>query len=280
MYEGRGHKTSKNEPLKVSGWEFSRLICLSSPLQLTDYKWCPDKELLHDIVRGVFAQENEDGIIESAFTHHRGSPFANFIVWAVYQMYLVDGDKEFIKEMIPLMKKCVDGNTAVYGAKNDHLQIEVKHQRTGKEFQPSYWYFSDFPQNGKDKSKIIPMKRMDTSVYHYLNTLGLARMMKEVDDENYSYYEQFAGELAKDINEKTWDEETGFYYDLHHETDEKAMVKNIVGLYPYWAELQMMTSFVEWIIFLMKIILIQELYLLLLQKTVLHIHHSEHGWDS
>lgn len=47
------------------------------------------------------------------------------------------------------------------------------------------------------------MKRMDTSVYHYLNTLGLARMMKEVDDENYSYYEQFAGELAKDINEKT-----------------------------------------------------------------------------
>lgn len=98
-------------------------------------------------------------------------------------MYLVDGDKEFIKEMIPLMKKCVDGNTAVYGAKNDHLQIEVKHQRTGKEFQPSYWYFSDFPQNGKDKSKIIPMKRMDTSVYHYLNTLGLARMMKEVDDE-------------------------------------------------------------------------------------------------
>lgn len=79
MYEGRGHKTSKNEPLKVSGWEFSRLICLSSPLQLTDYKWCPDKELLHDIVRGVFAQENEDGIIESAFTHHRGSPFANFI---------------------------------------------------------------------------------------------------------------------------------------------------------------------------------------------------------
>lgn len=237
VYEGRGHKTSKNEPLKVSGWEFSRLICLSSPLQLTDYKWCPDKELLHDIVRGVFAQENEDGIIESAFTHHRGSPFANFIVWAVYQMYLVDGDKEFIKEMIPLMKKCVDGNTAVYGAKNDHLQIEVKHQRTGKEFQPSYWYFSDFPQNGKDKSKIIPMKRMDTSVYHYLNTLGLARMMKEVDDENYSYYEQFAGELAKDINEKTWDEETGFYYDLHHETDEKAMVKNIVGLYPYWAEL-------------------------------------------
>ena len=105
-------------------------------------------------------------------------------------------------------------------------------------------------------------------------------MMKEVDDENYSYYEQFAGELAKDINEKTWDEETGFYYDLHHETDEKAMVKNIVGLYPYWAELSDDDKLRGMDYLLMKIILIQELYLLLLQKTVLHIHHSEHGWDS
>lgn len=237
VYEGRGHKTSKAEPLKVAGWEFSRLICLSTPLQLTDYKWCADKEMLHDIIRGVLAQEDENGIIQSTFTHHRGSPFSNFLIWAIYQIYLTDGDKEFIKEIMPLMKKCVDGNTEIYGAKNDHLQIEVKHQRTGKEYQPSYWYFSDFPVNGKDKSKIIPMKRLDTSVYHYLNTLGLARMMKEVNYENYGYYEEFAKELAKDINEKTWDDESGFYYDLHHETDEKALVKNIVGMYPYWAEI-------------------------------------------
>lgn len=235
VYEGRGHKTSKSTPLKVDGWEFSRLICLSMPLQLTDYKWCPDNEMLHDIIRGVLAQADENGIIQSAFTHHRGSPFSNFLIWVVYQIYLIDKDKEFIKDILPQMKKCVDGNIKVYGAKDDHLQIEVKHQRTGKEFQPSYWYFTDFPQNGKDKSKIIPMKRMDTSVYHYLNTLGLSRLMKEVGDDNYSYYEEFATGIARDINEKAWDEETHFYYDLHHETNEKAMVKNIVGLYPYWA---------------------------------------------
>ena len=237
VYEGRGHKTSKSEPLKVNGWEFSRLICLSSPLQLTDYKWCPDKEMLHDIVKGVLAQMDDNGIIQSSFTHHRGSPFSNFLIWAVYQMYLVDGDIEFVKEILPLMKKVVDGNIEVYGAKNDNLQIEVRHQRTGKEYQPSYWYFTDFPINGKDKTKIVPMKRLDTSVYHYLNTLGLAKMMKDAGDENYSYYENFAGELAKNVNDKMWDSQTGFFYDLHHETDEKAMVKNIVGFYPYWAQL-------------------------------------------
>lgn len=237
VYEGRAHKTSKMEPLKVSGWEFSRLICLSTPLQMTDYKWCPDKEFLHEVVRGYFETADENGICQSVFVHHKGSPFANFMVWAVYQMYLLDGDLDFVKEMLPSLKKCVDGNTKVYGAKNDYLQIEVKHQRTGKEYQPSYWYFNNYPINGKDKSLITPLKRMDTSVYHYLNVKGLYKMMEAAGDTEASVYKEFADTLAKQINEKTWDPETRFYYDLHHETDEKAMVKNIVGFYPYWAEI-------------------------------------------
>ena len=36
---------------------------------------------------------------------------------------------------------------------------------------------------------------------------------------------------------KQWDETTAFFYDLHHATDEKAMVRNIVGFYPWWAEI-------------------------------------------
>lgn len=236
VYEGRAHKTGKLEPMRVTGWEFSRLICLSTPLQLTDYKWCPDKELLHDIVRGVFETADENGIVQSTFVHHKGSPFANFIVWAVYQMFLVDGDLEFIKEMLPQMKKCVDGNTEVYGSKNDNLQIEVRHQRTGKEYQPSYWYWTDYPKENA-KHLATPLKRMDTSIYHYLNVTGLYKMMEAAGDTEASKYKEFAETLAKQINEKTWDEETKFYYDLHHETDEKAMVKNIVGFYPYWAEI-------------------------------------------
>lgn len=236
VYEGRGHKTSKLEPMKVNGWEFSRLICLSTPLQLTDYKWCPDKELLHDIVKGVFETADDNGIVQSTFVHHKGSPFANFIVWAVYQMYLVDGDLEFVKEMLPQMKKCVDGNTKVYGAENDYLQYEVKHQRTGKEYQPSYWYFKDYPKENA-KKMAEPLKRMDTSVYHYLNVTGLYKMMEAAGDAEAAKYKEFAETLAKQINEKTWDDETKFYYDLLLENDAKAMVKNIVGFYPYWAEI-------------------------------------------
>lgn len=238
VYEGRAHKTGKGQPLKVNGWEFSRLICLSSPLQLTDYRWHGNKEELHDIIRGVYDTEDENGICMSAFTNHKGSPFANYITWAVYRNYLIDGDKEFVKEMLPAMKKCVDGNTAVYGNDKDYLQIEVRHQRTGKEFQPSYWYFLDeYPPVNNVKHTQVPLKRMDTSVYHYLNVRGLAEMMEAVGDAEAAKYKEMADTMAKQINEKMWDPETGFFYDLHHETDEKAMVKNIVGIYPYWAEI-------------------------------------------
>lgn len=237
VYEGRAHKTSKTPPLSVRGWEFSRLINLSSPLQMTDYRWFPDKELLHQFVRGYMTTGDENGVLQSVFTNHRGGGFANFLIWAIYRMYLVDGDKEFLKEILPKAKAVVDGTTKVYSSENDLLQVEKKHQRTGKEYQPSYWYFTDFPTNGRDKSKITPLKRIDSSVYHYLNIKGLGLMMQAVGDPESEKYLEMAKTLADQINEKTWDETTKFYYDLHYQTDEKAMVKNIVGIYPYWAEI-------------------------------------------
>ena len=38
----------------------------------------------------------------------------------------------------------------LYGAEEDGLQIERIHQRTGKEYQPSYWYFSGYPADYKN----------------------------------------------------------------------------------------------------------------------------------
>lgn len=50
-----------------------------------------------------------------------------------------------------------------------------------------------------------------------------------------AYHEQ-AESIRADILQKMWDVESAFFYDLHHETDEKAQVKNIVGFYPAWAQ--------------------------------------------
>lgn len=239
-YEGRSHKVSKM-PFERKGWEFTKLIPLSTPLHLTDLRWHTDREQAHEIARSFFSTADENGIARTAFVHEYGNPYANYMVWAMYRLYLADGDLDFVREMLPAMTRFVEGHIKVYGNPSDLLQIERVHQRTGKEYQPSYWYFhrdenGDYPKNPKDPAKYTPLKRVDRSVYHYLNLKGLAAMYRLAGDEDSGRkYGALAERLARDINEKMWDPETGFYYDLHYQTGEKAMVKNIVGIYPYWA---------------------------------------------
>ncbi|WP_284639381.1 MGH1-like glycoside hydrolase domain-containing protein [Paenibacillus silviterrae] len=114
---------------------------------------------------------------------------------------------------------------------------EYTHNRTGKEYQPSYWYFHNFPKDCKDPNTFTPLKRVDRSIYHYLNSLGVAALCKAAGDHEAELLRQLAEELRSDILLKMWDEESKFFYDLHYENDEKAMVKNIVGFYPYWAQI-------------------------------------------
>lgn len=241
-YEGRSHKVSKL-PFDRNGWEFTKLIPLSTPLHVTELRWHHDAETAHDIARGFFSTADENGIARWSYVHEYGTSYSNFMVWAVYRMYLLDGDLAFVREMLPAMKRFVDGHIKVYGNERDRLQIEYNHDRTGKEYQPSYWYFhrdedGSYPKNPWDMSRYTPLKRVDRSVYHLLNVMGVSRLCALCgEEEAAAQYGKIAEELRKDILEKMWDPTTGFFYDLHYQTDEKAMVKNIVGVYPYWAEI-------------------------------------------
>ncbi|HKM18417.1 MAG TPA: hypothetical protein VJ064_09375, partial [Limnochordia bacterium] len=233
MYEGRSHKKSKR-PLSGGGWGFAKLINLSTPLHLTDMRWHGDKEIVYGMIRNMVNNLEENGLLCSAYVDRRLHSFANYGVWAVYQFYLVDGNKDFIQEILPRLKDVVRNEARVY-SRDDFLQIETKPSRTGKEYQPSYWYFHDYPDKPKDPANYVPLKRVDRSVYHYKNVLGLAGLCRAVGDPDYLEYETEAENIKRDILAKMWDPETEFFYDLHHETDEKAMVKNIVGIYPHWA---------------------------------------------
>lgn len=233
MFEGRSHKKSK-KPLSSGGWGFSKLINLSTPLHLTDMRWHAKKEIVYDMIHNMVNNIEENGLFCSAYVNRRLHSFANYGVWAIYQFYQVDGNNQFIKEIVPKLKAYIKNETELY-SQDDNLQIEVKHNRTGKEYQPSYWYFHDYPQDPKDKTTYTPLKRVDRSIYHYKNVLGLAKLCRAIGDKDFTIYEQQAHDIKMDILEKMWDEKTEFFYDLHFENDQKAMVKNIVGIYPYWA---------------------------------------------
>lgn len=236
MYEGRDRRMAKT-PFEPHGWEFNKMIPLSTPLQVTDFKWHQDHEVVKDVIRSAFAGQDEDGLLISTYINGpTRKSYANFMLWAIWNDYLVTPDPAFIKELMPRMKRYISGHEKVYMNEDDSLLIERTHSLTGKEYQPSYWYFTGYPQNPKKaKDQITPLKRVDRSIYHYLNLCGLAALMDAVGEAGSDLYREKAKKIAGEINEKMWDEKTGYYYDLHFETEEKAMVKNIVGIYPYWA---------------------------------------------
>ncbi len=234
MYEGRSHKKTK-EPFAKSGWEFSKLVNLSTPLHLTDMRWHGNRRYGYDIIMNMLGNTNEDGLFCSAYVDSRLSAYANFGVWAVYLFWLADGNIEIIKEILPGLKSYIAAETKVYSAP-DGLQIERQHNKTGKEYQPGYWYFHGFHKNPKDPDYFTPLKRVDRSVYHYLNLLGLSRLCGAAGDSAGEKRYLDEAKLVKGaILEKMWDKDSEFFYDLHHMTDEKALVKHIVGVYPHWA---------------------------------------------
>ncbi|WP_235941470.1 MGH1-like glycoside hydrolase domain-containing protein [Paenibacillus puerhi] len=236
FYEGRSHKKSKT-PFGKGGWEFSKLINLSVPLHVTDARWYHDPAYAEGPFRNMVQAPGEGGMLSCLTVDTIMHSFANFACWAAYQLYLVHGNLETVAGWLPALKRNVEAWIDVYGSESDKLMIEYKHTRTGKEYQPSYWYFHDYPKNPKDKQTYTPLKRVDRTVYHYLNTLAIARLCEAAGDPKAEDYLRRADAIRQDVLAKMWDEETQFFYDLHYETDEKAWVKNLVGVYPGWAQM-------------------------------------------
>lgn len=234
LYEGRDHRMKKT-PLKPDGWEFNKLIPLSTPLQVNDLRWHNNRELTKEIIRSAFAGQNEEGLLLCTYVNETFRSYANYMIWSIWLFYLLDGDKDFIRSLVPRMKKYIHGHEKVYTDSRDHLLIEEDHGLTGKEFQPSYWYFCGYPDNVEGLKHYTPLKRVDRSVYHYLNLCGLSNLLRTLGDSEYAVYQQKAEQLRESINQKMWDPETEYYYDLHYKTDQKALVRNIVGVYPFWA---------------------------------------------
>ncbi|MGN0354929.1 MAG: MGH1-like glycoside hydrolase domain-containing protein, partial [Muricoprocola sp.] len=234
--EGRSHKMSK-EPYHPEGWEFTKLIPLSVPMHLLELRWYGEKEYGTSILHVMRDNQDESGEFRCAKVDWNGNPYANFFGWSVWQYYLVTGNREYAAEALPVVKKQIAAWQKNYGNEKDVLLTQYIHQLTGMEYQPSYWYFSEYPRNCRDESTFTPVKRVDRNVYFYMNAAAAEKLCEVCDDPEKEKYHLLADSIKRAILDFMWDEETGYFYDLHYQTNEKAFVKNIVGFFPFFGEI-------------------------------------------
>jgi len=236
FYEGRSHKMTKT-PWAPVGWEFSKLIPLSTPMHLVEARWHHDPQLIDGLFKVLGGTQRADGQFDARTLTRTIHPYANFMGWGTYQYALAKGLDDNTRAALPLLKAQVRGEAKFLATGGDSLPIQQRHQLTGKEYQPSYWYFHGFPDDPFDQATYTPLKRVDRAIYQYLNARGTAALCRLAGDLEAAEFDALAETIGKDVLAKQWDDATAFFYDLHHQTDEKAMVRNIVGFYPWWAEI-------------------------------------------
>ena len=238
FYEGRSHLMDKRPGGPPSGWEFCRLIPLSTPMHVQDVRWMKDLSLGADALETLTHAMDENGVFAVTSIEKSNLEYANYASWALYLWYQCSGDLETVKKLLPAFKQDAKSVFSITGCSWDALQIEATHARTGKEYQPSYWFFGKdcFPQKVRPaKEGYSPLKRVDRSIYGYLNFSGLAELCTLAGDPDAEWFRSKAAQMRSDVLGKMWDEPSGFFYDLHHQTDARAYVKNIVAFYPFWA---------------------------------------------
>jgi len=234
VYEGRSHKMTKN-PWRPEGWEFSKLIPLSTPMHALELRWRGGGDEAVAALHALLGHQAPDGQLVSGTATDSMHAYANFAGWAAGQVALLHG-ADRLRDVLPLLAAQVRGE-AEHLAGADGLPVQVDHRLTGKEYQPSFWYFTGYPENPMDPAGRTPLKRVDRAVYQYLNARGVAALSARLDPPAAAEFEKIADQLRDSISGKMWDPGTEFFVDLHHQSDARAPVRNVVGFYPWWTDI-------------------------------------------
>jgi len=232
-YEGRGLKVS-DDPWDPRGWDFAKLIPFSTPFHILEGRWHQDIAAAQGELLNLIANRAESGLFRIARVDGTGRFHAVFIAWAAWNLYLAHPDKSWLKEVAPALEDNVRAWFELFDPDGDFLPHLDDQHCTGKEYQPSWFWFGGFPKRPGD-DRITPLERVDVASYLYLDASAVSDIQKELGSQEKSRrFAELADRIRKAVLEKMWDAETRFFYDLGPD-NEKAMVKNVVGFDPFFA---------------------------------------------
>lgn len=235
------------------GWGHGHQV-LHESLSMMAYAYL-DAESAQNSQRVFMEQQGEDGLI--AYRHgprgaqtypHKGKPTtsAPFFSWINWEVYKVSKDRQFLGDAYKSGSAYVDwlfnnrdtdqDGTFEWGP---YGIIENVRDWFNVVFQVSEVRYLDV-----DKEDISDeLECLDLSLMVVKEMRSLASMASELGQEKESSeWKKRADELSLLINERMWDEETGFFFNINKddhsfffmERDLKRM--EIIGLLPLWAE--------------------------------------------
>lgn len=206
---------------------YGRHITYSAPHIMDEVRWLRD---------GRYAYGQADILsrrTKPECGHGRFEQYTHWIQSTIWDTYLVHPDKERLAGLVSFWKQDIEkvfpGGLDDTRPDRDYLLVPTSHFATGMEFQPSWFYFDNY-----DISKETPMMRPDYTAYYYANTRAMANILREFGrNVDAVKFDRLAERTKSAVENLMWDEDTQFFYSINAGTDQKAMVKEVVGIYPF-----------------------------------------------
>jgi hypothetical protein len=230
--EGRLANWSISEGRWASTW-YANTISYGAGHQIREARWLRDAQYVRGFISAWCENAKSNGVFPNFIQPNVIGPgqYTDWITSAVWDAHCVHPDEELLRAWAPALKRNVDGWLAAYDKDNDGLLLVDSHWWTGMEWQPSFFYFNGYD---KDQQK-QHLERVDLTAYVYGNARNLARILEVTGDtEGAKRYAEVASKIRGAIAASMWDEATEFFYSIEPNTHEKAMVKEVIGVYPFY----------------------------------------------
>lgn len=155
----------------------------------------------------VFTEENPESV---------GLPLFS---WAEYNLFHKLGNKKRIKDIMPILEKYFSWLESNFRAENGLYVVPLS--ATGMDNSP------------RKEAKYL----LDFNTVMAINALYMSELGDILNDKEIAFkYKRHYFSLKTKINQKMWDEEAGFYFDLDA-NEEQLKVKTIGGFWSLLAEL-------------------------------------------
>jgi hypothetical protein len=234
---GRMRWPTQSEGRWRSTW-YPNVISYGGAHQIREARWLRDRSYWQGHVRTWAENERPGGIYPSHVTPRGPSDgqYTDWITSAAWEGHLVHPDVAFLDEVVDRLAANVRGWQKTYDPDGDGLLQVDSHWWTGMEYQPSFFYFSNYKVSPdfSEPARPVTLDRVDLTAYNYGNALAVGRIYRRLGRADRAReFEDLAARIARALIEKMWQPQKRFFYSLLA-GGEVADVKEVVGVYPFY----------------------------------------------
>lgn len=224
---------------KHGDW-FPTVITFSSPHIIAETRWLADERLWQGQAL-THAEHMQEGYYRCVRADWIGKFYTNWISAAAWEALLVRPEESTLRRLAPAMLADLKGTLAAFDPDGDLLPAPPSHWRTGMEWQPSFFYFSGYrtPEGEGEEARL---ERVDFASYLWANARAASlAAAKAGDADGAKRAAEIADKVRAAVLAKMWVREEGkgkvpgapFFFSIREDDDAPALVREIVGFYPY-----------------------------------------------